>query len=307
MTIHWKPKIWLFSVPLRYTIYLTLIAERLAQKNCLVKKLEIVEILGTTSIICSDKTGTLTQNRMTVAHMWFDNRIVEADTTENQKNSTYDKSTPGWLALARCAMLCNRADFKQDPNNLAQPVLQRQCNGDASEVALIKCVELSMGNTIEFREINRKVCEIPFSSMNKYQLSIHELYTDNESENDSWPYLLVMKGAPERIFERCSSIFINGTDVEMNDSWRVAFQQAYMELGNLGERVLGFCDLRLSSHDYPKDYQFDGEEANFPLYNLRFLGLMSIIDVPRAAVPEASVSQAFLFARPPFSLLFYIV
>ncbi|CAF4950797.1 unnamed protein product, partial [Rotaria socialis] len=46
---------------------------------------------------CSDKTGTLTQNRMTVAHMWFDNRIVEADTTDNQQNATYDKTAPGWV------------------------------------------------------------------------------------------------------------------------------------------------------------------------------------------------------------------
>ncbi|CAM4839351.1 unnamed protein product [Rotaria magnacalcarata] len=269
------------------TACLALTAKRMAKKNCLVKNLEAVETLGSTSTICSDKTGTLTQNRMTVAHMWFDRRIVEADTSEYQQNVTYDRYSTGWLALSRCAMLCNRADFKQDPENLSKPVLERECNGDASESALLKCVELSIGNVIKFRESNRKVFEIPFNSTNKYQLSIHEMCSRNDMENARLYYLTVMKGAPEAILEKCSTIFIDGKDIQINDFWRNAFQNAYMELGSLGERVIGFCDLRLPTNKYPKGYQFDAETMNFPLENLRFLGLMSMIDPPRAAVPEA--------------------
>ncbi|CAF4648355.1 unnamed protein product, partial [Rotaria sp. Silwood2] len=269
------------------TACLALTAKRMAKKNCLIKNLEAVETLGSTSTICSDKTGTLTQNRMTVAHMWFDTRIVEADTSEYQQNVTYDRNSTGWLALSRCAMLCNRADFKQDPENLSKPVLQRECTGDASESALLKCVELSIGNVIKYRESNRKVFEIPFNPTNKYQLSIHEMRSRNDPNNIRLYYLLVMKGAPETILEKCSTIFIDGKDIKINDFWKNQFQRANLELGSLGERVLGFCDLRLPTNKYPKDYQFDPEKMNFPLENLRFLGLMSMIDPPRAAVPEA--------------------
>jgi len=261
------------------TVCLTLTAKRMASKNCLVKNLEAVETLGSTSTICSDKTGTLTQNRMTVAHMWFDNRIVEADTTEDQTNATYDRNSPTWNALARIAMLCNRATFKVDQENV--PILKRECNGDASESALLKAVELSIGNVEKFRAANPKVCEIPFNSTNKYQVSIHD-----QASNDP-RYLLVMKGAPERILDRCSSILINGEEHAMSEEWREAFNQAYLELGGLGERVLGFCDFFLPSEEFPKGYVFDPDEENFPLTGLRFVGLMSMIDPPRAAVPDA--------------------
>ncbi|CAF3879232.1 unnamed protein product [Rotaria sordida] len=223
---------------------------------------------------------------MVVAHMWFDNGIVEVDVSENQALSTFDKNSRGFLALSRCATLCNRADFKQDSENLAQPVLQRACNGDSSEVALLKCVELSTGNVSRSREIHPKVCEIPFNSTNKYQLSIHELNTNIESEENSRSYLLVMKGAPEGIIERCSTIYIDGEDLEMNDYWRTAFEHAYLELGKLGERVLGFCDLCLPGKEYPYGYSFDTDEVNFPTTNLRFLGLMGMIDPPKASVPD---------------------
>ena len=260
------------------TVCLTLTAKRMAAKSCLVKNLEAVETLGSTSTICSDKTGTLTQNRMTVAHMWFDNQIHEADTSETQSGVAHNKSSNGWKALERCATLCSRAEFK--PEQGAFPVLKREVNGDASEAALLKCVEISLGDAMAFRKKNRKITEIPFNSTNKYQVSIHEV----ESQAH---YLLTMKGAPERIFERCSTILIDGKEHPMSDEWSNHFNNAYLSLGGLGERVLGFCDLPLSYEDYPKGYRFDNEEVNFPLENLRFLGLISMIDPPRAAVPDA--------------------
>ena len=96
-----------------------------------------------------------------------------------------------------------------------------------------------------------------------------------------------MKGAPERIVDRCSTIFINGDEKPMDDEWRDAFNQSYMELGGLGERVLGFCDYLLPEEEFPEGFAFNGDDENFPLTGLRFVGLMAMIDPPRAAVPDA--------------------
>uniref|UniRef100_A0A2K6RIS7 Potassium-transporting ATPase alpha chain 1 n=1 Tax=Rhinopithecus roxellana TaxID=61622 RepID=A0A2K6RIS7_RHIRO len=262
------------------TVCLSLTAKRLASKNCVVKNLEAVETLGSTSVICSDKTGTLTQNRMTVSHLWFDNHIHTADTTEDQSGQTFDQSSETWRALCRVLTLCNRAAFKSGQD--AVPVPKRIVIGDASETALLKFSELTLGNAMGYRDRFPKVCEIPFNSTNKFQLSIHTLEDPRDPR-----HLLVMKGAPERVLERCSSILIKGQELPLDEQWREAFQTAYLSLGGLGERVLGFCQLYLNEKDYPPGYAFDMEDMNFPSSGLCFAGLVSMIDPPRATVPDA--------------------
>uniref|UniRef100_A0A669EG00 Sodium/potassium-transporting ATPase subunit alpha n=1 Tax=Oreochromis niloticus TaxID=8128 RepID=A0A669EG00_ORENI len=262
------------------TVCLTLTAKRMAKKNCLVKNLEAVETLGSTSTICSDKTGTLTQNRMTVAHMWFDNQIHEADTTENQSGVAFQKSSPTWTALSRVAGLCNRAVFLAGQNDV--PILKRNIAGDASEAALLKCIELCCGSVSEMREKYPKIAEIPFNSTNKYQLSIHKNTTPGETK-----HLLVMKGAPERILDRCSTIMLEGKEQPLDDELKDAFNSAYLQLGGLGERVLGFSHFHLPDDQFPEGFAFDADDVNFPTENLCFTGLMSMIDPPRAAVPDA--------------------
>merc|ERR1712241_1648073 len=159
---------------------------------------------------------------------------------------------------------------------------KREVNGDASEAAILKCTELTKGNVMDYRKKNNKVCEIPFNSTNKFQVSIHE----TEDKNDN-RYLLVMKGAPERIVDRCSTIIVDGRELPLTEEWKNAFETAYLEQGGLGERALGFCDYMLPADKYPNGYPFDAEDVNFPLEGLRFVGLMSMIDPPRAAVPDA--------------------
>ena len=147
----------------------------------------------------------------------------------------------------------------------------------------IKLEDMGMGGNKRtvFYNKNKKLVEIPFNSTNKFQVSIHE------SQDLGGDNLLVMKGAPERILDRCSTIVVNGREMPLDDRWKEAFENAYMELGGLGERVLGFCDYVLPKDDYPRGFAFDPDEENFPLTGLRFVGLMSMIDPPRAAVPDA--------------------
>merc|ERR1712226_1074712 len=259
------------------TVCLTLTAKRMASKNCLVKNLEAVETLGSTSTICSDKTGTLTQNRMTVAHMWFDNQIRNVDTTENQTGETGDLSSPTWNSLKEVAVLWNKAIFKPDQDSV--PILKRDCIGDASESGILKMTEiLTKGQSLSMRSDFPKVHEIPFNSTNKFQLSIHK---------SNGKHLLVMKGAPERILDRCSNMMINGNVEPLDNKRKAEFNEAYEYMGGLGERVLGFCHLWLDEEKYPVGYTFDTDSENFPMNDLTFVGLISMIDPPRAAVPGA--------------------
>ncbi|ERE50295.1 sodium/potassium-transporting ATPase subunit alpha-1, partial [Cricetulus griseus] len=113
-------------------------------------------------------------------------------------------------------------------------------------------------------------------------LSIHETEDPNDNR-----YLLVMKGAPERILDRCATILLQGKEQPLDEEMKEAFQNAYLELGGLGERVLGFCHYYLPEEQFPKGFAFDCDDVNFTTDNLCFVGLMSMIDPPRAAVPDA--------------------
>ncbi|XP_045483726.1 sodium/potassium-transporting ATPase subunit alpha-like [Harmonia axyridis] len=259
------------------TVCLSVTAKRMAGRNCLVKNLEAVETLGSTSVICSDKTGTLTQNKMTVCHFWCDNATTNADVSVQQNAAQNYKKGEAFNLLMRCATLCNRAEFVNGQDG--EPIASRTVRGDASEEAILKFVELSHihGSPTEFRKKHRKLLEIPFSSTTKYQLSIHEM---------EGRCLIAMKGAPERILARCSKIFIDGTTKDMTDEYRMRCEEACVKLAEKGERVLGFCDLLLEEK-FTTDFKFCAEPANFPRKNLRFVGLMALRDPPRPQVPEA--------------------
>ncbi|XP_071872642.1 sodium/potassium-transporting ATPase subunit alpha [Bombus fervidus] len=263
------------------TTSLTLTAQKMANKNCLVKNLEAVETLGSTSIICSDKTGTLTQNRMTVSNLWVG--FTRYNCPPDQMlgiEKTLLMEKPAFQVILKNATLCLRAEFTTE-SILLKPIEERNVIGDASETGILKFCE-HIHSTEPFRDTYPKVAEIPFSSINKYHMSIHR---------DSNGYIIILKGAPEVILEKCTHILTTeGETKEMTPLDHSTCRQACEELGYLGERVLAYCDLHLPSYTYGLDYEFNTDSPssyNFPNEGYRFVGLISLLDPPRPAVPEA--------------------
>ncbi|XP_054165215.1 sodium/potassium-transporting ATPase subunit alpha-like, partial [Oppia nitens] len=273
------------------TVSLTLTAKRMASKNCLVKHLEAVETLGSTSTICTDKTGTLTQNRMTVEHCWlgFDIIRVSHDRQEMAKQLPPTQPPMNWSAYRRCAILCSRSEFTDDNPD----IMKRSCAGDASETAILRFMESVEGPVMDYRVRYPKVAERPFSSTYKYQFSIHR-NTSNDGTgggvgSGGGHYFLVMKGAPERIIKLCSQrLAIDGQTVGFGQEFVDEFEETYRELGSMGERVLALCDYEFPSQQFPAEYQWNIEEGEpFEMANFRFLGLIAMIDPPRPTVPDA--------------------
>jgi len=274
------------------TMLLTISAKKLGRRQVMVKRLESVETLGATTVIASDKTGTLTQNRMTVVDLWYDGKMtsvsydrymkekpegVELSMLNNDELSTFEQ-------LQRCIGLCNRTVFEPTEENLKKPILDRECIGDASEAALLKYFvsRPDRADIEDMRTTFPKVFEIPFNSKNKWQLSIHKNIGDENGKR-----ILLIKGAPERVIAKCSYIRCEGQELKLDDEWKDNFQQAYEHLAAKGERVLGFATMELDPSQYPPSMDKEYNEANIPAGNFIFLGLTGLMDPPKVGVPEA--------------------
>ena len=135
--------------------------------------------------------------------------------------------------------------------------------------------------------VKKRTFSVRFLSIlsNKYNLIIRSVTT--EKSNNS--FLLIMKGAPERIWGRCTKILINGEVREINEYWNQKFEEANSTLGKNGERVLAFANIYLNKREYPENSKFvmKEEDKNFPMENLTFIGLVALNDPPRVYVDHS--------------------
>jgi sodium/potassium-transporting ATPase subunit alpha len=174
------------GLPTTVTVAMSLAAKRMARRGVLVKKLTDVATLGSTSVICSDKTGTLTQNIMTVSHCTY-TRDGSAEIFSNDPGTagSYDSADPACGALLRVATLCSRATFLDDSVMRETPraaltnaaLKDWRTIGDASESALLKWTHVCH-DIYAYRAEWPKLFEVPFNSTNKYMLSIHQCPSD---------------------------------------------------------------------------------------------------------------------------------
>ena len=263
------------------TIALSITAKRLSSKNCMVRNLEAIETLGATSVIITDKTGTLTSNRLTVAHVWLDNLIGQLDTSADENPQIdFDTTSHAWKNAARVAILCNSAEFI--PEDIDLPVMLRGIDGDPTESGLLRCVEAVEGNSAVFREMHKRVAHIPFSPLTRMQVTVHEA-ADFRTNG----YLGCMVGAPELVLQRCATALVQGQERPVDQDFKNAFFYAVNELTNLGETVVAICDARFPTNRFAPGFQFNSHQVNFPISGYRMLGLMSLMDPPKATVPDA--------------------
>lgn len=240
------------------TIVLAIGVQKMARRNAIIRKLPAVETLGSTEIICSDKTGTLTQNKMTVQKVYFDNNISSAD---EAKMDSYSAEI-----LMQIMTLCNDSRYERIDKD------KFKVSGDPTETALVDFAAIKGFHKDEKERDLPRVGEIPFDSDRKLMTTIHKL--------SNGKYRIMTKGAPDMLIERCTEIlFIDKTE-PLSDKILSMISEANKAMAYKALRVLAMAYRDVGQ--IPEDMTSENVEKN-----LVFAGLVGMIDPPREEVKAA--------------------
>jgi Ca2+-transporting ATPase len=244
---------------------------RMAKVSAIVKRLPAVETLGSTSVICSDKTGTMTKGEMTVRSIYVNEQIVKVTgigyAPEGEFQVENKKVTPeaNLKLLLKVAVLCNDSGLEQDSQTHKWLV-----KGDPTEGALVVVAEKAGLSKEELEEQEPRVFEVPFSSERKRMTTIH---------TKDGKRIAYMKGAPEMVIERCSKIFLNGKVQPFTKESQMKHYKVTETLALQALRNLAFAYKELTGGT--EEFKEEMEEGFI------FVGIMSMIDPPRPEVKDA--------------------
>ncbi len=274
------------GLPAVITITLALGAQRMLQRNALIRKLPAVETLGSVTVICSDKTGTLTENRMTVVVMDVAGRRVDVaeELSGEHPVLALAEREPDRLAQSPEAIrllltggaLCNDATLSRDPQDGRFRAL-----GDPTEGALlIAAMKLGIARA-DLERDQPRVAELPFDSDRKRMTTIHRLRMPAaDGALAGRAYVAYTKGAVDGLLDISASVWDDGRAVPIDDAWRARIHETNAGLAQNGMRVLGVAFKPLDAA--PAAADMAQTEAG-----LTFVGVFGLIDPPRAEVKAA--------------------
>lgn len=238
------------GLPATATIVMALGVERMTKKNALVKKLPAVETLGNASVICTDKTGTLTENKMTITKLLCYDEIMKGK-----------QEIPSHIPedILNCMVLCNHATYEEG-----------QITGDPTEGALLEFAQKHQCDTEQMKKDMPILHEQPFDSIRKRMTVV--------VKKDS-QYICYTKGAVEELLDLCTHILKNGTEQPITYQDKDQIIKTCEQLSNDALRLLGYAKRTIS--ELPKEEDEDVE------MHLTFMGMSGMIDPPKQEVKKA--------------------
>jgi len=264
------------GLPVAMTIALAIGMQRMAARKVIVRRLAAIETLGATSVICTDKTGTLTRNEMTVTALWLsDGRTLDVSgigyapegQLQDEGRGLIDKNDSALVGLLEVVVLCNDAHLV--PPDGIDP--RWRPLGDPTEVALLTLAHKAGIHAERLRGLRPRVAEVPFDSISKFMATQH---------GHGISSTIYLKGAPEDLLRLCSCYQAGNGDLPVDAIFQLALEAACAEFASRTLRMLGVAVVRGGN--------LDGCDGFSDLLGkATFLGLVGEIDPPREEVKAA--------------------